>query len=492
MLQTSTPLHDACTYHAMVDGWDRRLRGDLSELEPEECRHPLVRVLADLAGLQLPSPSLTSSSAPELPDSLRSRFEGLVAVRAFLAQDHGMLRADGSARARRLDAVLHAERPPELSGRKEAIDIAVDALAASHQAPSEAVRLARTAVRMARSDGFLFDEYFASLALARVRRFVGHPHLAERILQGLGQVLPSPWQSWCSFEKFMSGGRVSLSGDWPFAQAISEVMNAVDFGNTQNARQAAERLVVPKMFQHEVDLLLVALGLFDPRESTVAIEPWCAGHSCPPPAPIAGFCAPQVLGQDHRSNVIVLLRADHPPRRLLADGIKLFGLDANMSLSAERDRTTRALLEVAASGGIQRAELFRKVYGFDYRSTAHSGTLRVLLHRVRKFHPALSLVESAKSTLRIEISEPCVLPDPEHQLALDQIVLHHLARSDQPQRAAEIARALQISVRAVRNALTALGEEGLCEVERSGREVRYAVEDTTFHRPTLERMTWVH
>jgi predicted transcriptional regulator len=47
-----------------------------------------------------------------------------------------------------------------------------------------------------------------------------------------------------------------------------------------------------------------------------------------------------------------------------------------------------------------------------------------------------------------------------------------------------VAQMLGIPVRTAQHALKALAEEGICEVERRGRELQYRIEDTTFSEPT--------
>jgi len=70
---------------------------------------------------------------------------------------------------------------------------------------SEAMRAARRASRMARTEGFPQQEYLAHLLLARLRRLNGVPHLATHILNALFEIAPPPYQPCSLTSSFFFG-----------------------------------------------------------------------------------------------------------------------------------------------------------------------------------------------------------------------------------------------------------------------------------------------
>ena len=94
-------------------------------------------------------------------------------------------------------SVAEATALEQSARRAEAAEVVVEAAAlgalaeSSRGALDEALALARRSVRMARTEGLRQEHYFAGLVLARVRRLLGHAHLASHILTTLARVAPA-------------------------------------------------------------------------------------------------------------------------------------------------------------------------------------------------------------------------------------------------------------------------------------------------------------
>jgi len=457
--------------------WEAARRGDLDALLAEASPgDPAAQVMLALAGAAAP------------PDRVDGEARTYAVVHALLRLDLPRLGAFASAgdlRAVRAKALLEGLEVPAFEGRRSAVDLAVDALATLRSDVDEAVELARKAVLMARADGFVFDEYFTSLALARARRHAGHAHLATRILRALEAVAPSPWHGWLGHEAFLAHpARAPGRVPWSFTTALREVVTAASAGDAATVAEA--RVEAPRLFGEEVADLLSALRA---REPTARVAAWLAGRVHEVPAALAGFAIPELVLEGQRSSVMVRIAPDERAHRILRVAMPLFGSARDEGHSVAQERSYRLLAELAfAPEGLSRAEVFERIYGFAYRPAIHGGTFRVLLHRARAAIEGEGHVEGEGDVLRLVADAPAVFPDPRSALDLEGVVLNHLARTTGAVSARDIAGALQVSVRSVHRVLRELQEQGLCEVRKEGRKVRYELEDTTFHQPTLSRL----
>lgn len=148
-------------------------------------------------------------------------------------------------------------------------------------------------------------------------------------------------------------------------------------------------------------------------------------------------------------------------------------------------RTDAALAVLTLSGPEPTAEqeFFRKVYGFAYLEASHRGVLDVLLHRMRGRIDTAGAVVRSKGCLALDLKAAIAVADPRCSPPAAARILSALAR--QPLATADvIAARLGITVRAAQIALQQLVSDGACAVRRSGRQMEYQLQDSTFSEPT--------
>ena len=462
--------------------WDRARRGQLDTLvDVGSLGDPNVAALVALTGVVRP-PTIASVSRP------RARTEA--SLNAFIRLDLQELESAAAIepQAARMLAVLQGTKLPELRRKRQAIDLAVESLSLMRTAPMKAVEHARHAALMARSDGYVFDEYFASLVLARARRYTGHPHLAARIVGTLNEVAMGPWCPWVAHEALMAGAPLSRSDIplWPTTMQLRGVLASAQCGDRDRLAELATNLGGPPLLRAETGEIAMALEGHSGAANQVG--KWLRGESREAPGSLVGFAVPDISDDAQRSSVVVRIARGQPSCRLLRIGLPLFGASDEALLDAAQARTYAAVFQLAfAADGLPRAELFQRVYGFEYRPAIHGGTLRTLLHRVRQSTQGAAEI-TGDDWLQLAPLREAFFPDPTSTLDLEGTVLHHLARVNQPVSARAIAKALSVSPRSVHRVLNELKESGACEVHKSGRYIEYRLEDTTFHRPTLTRL----
>ncbi|MEO0811283.1 MAG: hypothetical protein AAFY60_00375, partial [Myxococcota bacterium] len=130
---------------------------------------------------------------------------------------------------------------------------------------------------------------------------------------------------------------------------------------------------------------------------------------------------------------------------------------------------------------------FRRVYGFDYEAEIHHSVFNVLIHRARKFAEPVGRIERNDSGLWLELERPALIPDPRCYALEHDRVLQVIAAHAAPLSAKDASSAAGVSLRVAQMALKDLVEDGFCRLEKTGRESRYSVEDTTFREPTRHR-----
>ena len=102
-----------------------------------------------------------------------------------------------------LFALASASRDPRLVVEVTALRALV---LASLAKTGDALTFARRASLMARTEAEPDAELLANIVLARMRRHVGKPHLAVRILDALARLVPHAPRAWLEWERLLAGG----------------------------------------------------------------------------------------------------------------------------------------------------------------------------------------------------------------------------------------------------------------------------------------------
>ncbi len=360
------------------------------------------------------------------------------------------------------------------------------------------LRAARRASHRARAEGLVLHEHLSGLVLARARRHAGQPHLASRILGALDAVVRAPWRDWLALESLLAGAASELlSGTSDASLVVTGLLRALaaraaagDRTGFDDVASAIDHAPALTAIRRELHLVRQALDVSAPLGAP--LEEFARGRTDHPPGPLSGLLAPDVdpEGND-RGAVLWTHDGADAPRRFLRVGAPLLGAELpSESVALRQARVYELLAHVAFAGesGIARDALFAAVYGFEYRATRHSGTLRTLLHRARAALPEDARLVDDDGVLRLDRAQRIVLPDPRCVLDIEGLVLRFLGRRAGRASARDIATALGVSARTVQNVLRDLVGEGACEVEGRGPSVFYRLEDTSFREPTLERL----
>jgi hypothetical protein len=368
--------------------------------------------------------------------------------------------------------------------------VALLALDRAHEADlEEATKLARRASRMARTEGMPQLEYVANVVLARIRRLTGSPHLAARILVALLRVASPAWHGWMEWELALAtgGNRPSAASD-----CIGGLARAALAGNAAELRRwHAEALsrVGRTFLRPDLDVLRALCDLDAPAAET-DLQAWLDGRaSSLAPRGLHGVVS--VPDRAYREDPVwVLGRPDRPGRRVLtiAEGLVRVAEPGVVVVAPSRKRRARTDAAVAAlallgPAWIDEVALFERLYGFTYQSSVHQGARDTLYHRVRERVGDAGVLERAGGQVRLALGRPLFVPDPRCSPPPEHSLLTVLAEHGHASvRAA--AAALGIPLRTAQHALRSLAAEGICRVERDGRELRYVLEDTTFSEPT--------
>jgi hypothetical protein len=351
----------------------------------------------------------------------------------------------------------------------------------------KATELARRAMRMARTEGFVFLEYAASIVLARVRRYSGKPHLATRILAALSQVAPGPWRAFVQWERALGLDAIGRP-IWNATGALAGMLEHAARG----ARAEFDAAAAYRSTFRPLDRELEAVGAaIDPARA--AASAWSRGSDAASPGEIAGLAVSSVdsEGAEH-AGVLVAVGPSAPARRLLRAGAGLLDravrVDTSYGLSQARTYHLLAELAFAGPSGLDRDEVFRRVYGFAFQPS-HSGVLRTLIHRARTAIEGAGDIARSDTGLALVPSKPFVFPDPRCAQSLESLVLRSLALREGRASAREISESLGVSSRTVQTALKELVLEGVCAMDGKGPAVSYKLEDTTFWEPTLDRLS---
>ncbi|MCA9671835.1 MAG: hypothetical protein KC503_39820 [Myxococcales bacterium] len=373
----------------------------------------------------------------------------------------------------------------------------------------QAREVARRASRMARTEGLPWWEYLANVVLARVRRLDGRPFMAIRILSALAGAAPPQWLGWIGWELLLAGADqaarpavdrlaefsrdpgLALGGPREALYAAIELLRCCDAGDA-----AGYALRVARLRQAlagfadlalELEQLLVLLDAHAERGAVTAeLDRWLVGDT---DTIACGLFGPCLGPSTQQVDVCVIADPSGARRRVPTRALALQKLSAPAAqIERSRRREGRedvalAALALAGPQGADVAVLFRNIYQFAYAPELHEGVLRVLLHRVGARLGDVASVAWREGRITLQHGQPLLLGDPRCGGALDDRVLLSIAR-DGRTTARSAASSLRMPLRTVQATLRQLANEGVCRVERSGRNVEYVVEDTTFREPT--------
>lgn len=369
--------------------------------------------------------------------------------------------------------------------------------------------LARRASLMARTEGIADAELLANLVLARARRYNRQAHLALRILEAIERIAPPAWRPWLEWERVLAGGP-PLGGPAPDQRPASSIVGllsaarAGDLARFWALAEAACAANVAAPLRRDAAALVAALAP-DPSSEAVellraGIDPrvrdtvsaWRYGAVSLPPPALHGLAVGGLDGHedaaDEHAAVYVVMPPRRPSFRCLRVGLPLLRepdiarLRPSRRLNG-RTETLLAVLALAGQAGLDDATCFARAYGFAYVPDLHRGVFDVLLHRARGAVQGVAHVDRASGRTALSATRALLVPDPGTSQSMSDRVLRLLAERGRTS-AKQAAAGLGVSLRAVQGALTELAAADACVVERHGRSVTYAIEDSVFSEPT--------
>ena len=380
-------------------------------------------------------------------------------------------------------------------------------IAVANGALEEGIKLARRASRMGRAEALPQFEYLANWVLARLRRTTGYPHLATRILQVLLDVAQPNWHPLLSWELLMSGEYSAASerfraASGPAAGSPLGLATTIVDDAIRHASQGARpefgaqrgRMINTTWFfamhQAEATALLAAL---DPNlpvsDVPEGMRSWRRAGTHEAPASLAGFVPPADKAPDWgAAGAFVLVEPHGSLRRIVLNGVGLVEKGALRITSSNRGKgrleTAACLLAERMQEGWDTDEFFREVYGLEMDPALHEAAFVSLLHRVRVALQGAGTVITEGGRCRLSLDRAVIIPDTRCRQSPEDRILRVLAQLGTVS-AEEAARIAGIPLRTIQAALRTLTSDGACTAVREGRKVRYVVEDTTFHPPTL-------
>lgn len=355
--------------------------------------------------------------------------------------------------------------PPEPTrddGARRVAELSLRALIELDHDPDAALRSARLATRAAYTEALRVEELVAYWVLARARRTTGSAYAAARILGALARAAPPTWWPLIDWELVLAGGDAQAAGRSLTMPADAWV--ALSRGEGELADLADVELPVP--FARDRDALLGGLRGEAIRYASLG--------------PVAGalHASAARLGVSpalwhvtpHEPATLKWCVAPHDAPLVLVE-------------EGERVRALVAILAEAGPEGQPEREVFRAVYGFAFEPAVHDGVFRVLLHRARAALESVAEITRDGERWVLHPRAAFVLTEPRSEPPFGDQVLRLLAAAP-GQTAKELAERSGVHVRQVQRALRLLVDTGACQAEKRGRQVVYAVEDTTFAEPT--------
>jgi hypothetical protein len=366
-----------------------------------------------------------------------------------------------------LFAIASASRDPRLVVEVTALRALV---LASLAKTGDALTFARRASLMARTEAEPDAELLANIVLARMRRHVGKPHLAVRILDALARLVPHAPRAWLEWERLLAGGTSpvdALEADDDAAGTHASTAAMAPMPTTAPARigrrlllaaRAGDRAAFERAaaevldataawsdVQHEARALI---ALLDPdRPVPDSLREF--RHGADEALRYGLFGARVAPGeQEPGINIFAVARPREKGRRVLIDGLGLFvpgrliACEEGARRAHGRTDAGLAMLVLAGPEPTPEAEFFRRVYGFA-----------------------------------VAVADPRCAP-PAAARILSALARQPLATAD------GVAARLGITLRAAQLALQQLVHDGACVARRTGRHLEFQLCDSTFREPT--------
>ncbi len=358
---------------------------------------------------------------------------------------------------------------------------------------AEALRLGRLASRMARTEELPQPAVLANLVLARVRRLAGAPYLAARIAQSLRSFAPRSWRRWLDWELLVAAGdsQEQVFADGPEPRLLGALLSACAAGDRPRFGELCDEFGrhAAALIREDVRRLRgvlwpdMAAGYPDP-----ALVRWKRGESDDIPYGLGSFSLTGTLPGGSVALVVsesggAYRLLDRAAPFLVARGAAMVGIGGEGQL-----RALSALAAVALAGGdgLPEAQLFRRIYGFDFDPSLHRGAFNTVLHRARAVLGGAGALRREGGRVRLSHQGVLLIPDPRCSLGTRDRLLRLLATTPHLG-ARRISDRLGLPLRSVQAMLRELVDEGVCVSMRKGRAVVYVVQDTTFHEPTQAR-----
>ncbi|MEM6532246.1 MAG: hypothetical protein AAF654_06460 [Myxococcota bacterium] len=404
--------------------------------------------------------------------------------RIALALSEAWVALQGAPTAGLIAHLAELERASRQAGFAELLLEAASlrALAAAADDRPQATQLARRASRMSRTESMPQLEYLANLTLAALRRLNGEPHLAARIVGAIRRVAPPLWHGWCDWELLLAG--VRPEGQHRTTRTLTAWLDGRMRGETEQDRSlAALAEGLPHSIRH-IDLVLAALS---PAAETE--QAWLSGRVDDLPGELCGLA--RLRGPapaDESALAYVYVNERGRARRFLPLGYAPLGHP--LPQGRRKQARTAALvstLALANGAACPVEETFERIYGFAYQPEIHHSVFNVLIHRARKYLEQVGEIARDELGLSLRLERPILVPDPRCFPPEHDRVLQAIAAYAAPLTAKDASSAAGVSLRVAQIALKELVEDGFCRLEKSGRESRYVVEDTTFREPTVHR-----
>jgi hypothetical protein len=426
---------------------------------------------------------------------------GALGVEVDIARALAALLRGGTA-ALDLDALAGRATAARLAGPL----VEIHAVRALHALESgdhaTGLALARRASLMARTEGIPEPELFTNLVLVRARRYSRQAHLALRIAEALDEIAPPPWRGWLAWERLFAGSGPADGAEGP-ARVVASLLAAAQAGDRpqfDGAVEALRRAVAAAPLRRDVADLVAAL-LPDQQTTSDALASWRDGRSALPPLALHGLATPppaedtgpgcRPAAELEPAAAYVLVRPGGRGARFLRAGLG-FATDSGVARVRQSRRphgrveSLLAILALAGPDGLEESVCFARAYGFAYVAGVHRGVFDVLVHRARGAVDGIAGLVRGNGRLALAPAQALLIPDPSTSRSTTDRVLRLLAERGRAS-AKEAAACLGMSLRAVQGALNELAGSEACTVERDGRHVTYAVEDSVFSEPTTRR-----
>jgi hypothetical protein len=349
------------------------------------------------------------------------------------------------------------------------------------------VERARRASRMARAEGAPSSERLAALVLARARRFQHSAHVASFVLSALRRASPACFAPWTEWESVLA---TNQRPDAVFSTSPArDLVLAIDQARQGNAPLVHSALVQTKQrlagfapFAADLDAFAAMLiPNFDITRAGSDVHAWCAGESDHSPRGIA--CPLRGDEALEERGAWVIASPQSRARRIAPAGLPLArGFESAPRLALAGHSRVGTMLSALALGppaGIDEAQLFRRIYGFEYVPARHAGARRVLYHRLRRSLPDGAVLDVSEGTVRLELATPFIVADPRCAPPPDHFILAYLA-TGRGASARDVSEGLGLPLRTTQDALRRLAELGACSARRDGGRDVFAIEETIF------------